>query len=313
MYDIIGDIHGHADELVELLTKLGYSQTAECFRHPQSRKVVFCGDFIDRGPHIPDVVRIAKAMVEGDAALAVMGNHEFNALAFHTRDPASPGNYLRVHNKKNVQQHSHTQNQFSAEELEESLNWFRTLPAAIDLGELRVVHACWHSADIQAIEDYSEKCGAFTPAFLKHATTKGSTLFNAIERVMKGPELPLPDGMTVEDKEGNTRHRIRIRWFDSPNRHTWATYSLPIKSHLPQTPIPTNAPAVPYADDAPPLFVGHYWLPDNEPAPLKSNIACLDYSVARHGMMCAYRFDGGTSLSKDRFVTVKSHDRGDTA
>ena len=72
MYDIIGDIHGHADELVELLAKLGYQESAGCFRHPQSRQAVFCGDFIDRGPNIPDVVRIAKSMVENDAALAVM-------------------------------------------------------------------------------------------------------------------------------------------------------------------------------------------------------------------------------------------------
>jgi len=77
MYDIIGDIHGHADELVTLLEQLGYREQNACFRHP-SRKVIFCGDFVDRGPHIPDVVRIARKMVEQDAALAVMGNHEFN-------------------------------------------------------------------------------------------------------------------------------------------------------------------------------------------------------------------------------------------
>ena len=73
MYDIIGDIHGHADELVTLLEQLGYREQNACFRHP-SRKVIFCGDFVDRGPHIPDVVRIARKMVEQDAALAVMGS-----------------------------------------------------------------------------------------------------------------------------------------------------------------------------------------------------------------------------------------------
>ena len=92
MYDIIGDIHGHADELVTLLGRLGYTEQQSCFRHP-SRKVIFCGDFVDRGPHIPDVVRIARAMVEQDAALAVMGNHEFNALAFHTPHPEVEGEF----------------------------------------------------------------------------------------------------------------------------------------------------------------------------------------------------------------------------
>ena len=135
MYDIIGDIHGHADELVELLEKLGYMETHGCFRHPD-RKVIFCGDFIDRGPNIPDTVRIAKSMVENDAALAVMGNHEFNALAFHTEDPRQPGIFLRPHDSKNLHQHAETQRQFDTSELEDALNWFRTLPVALDLGSL---------------------------------------------------------------------------------------------------------------------------------------------------------------------------------
>ena len=216
MYDIIGDIHGHADELVELLTKLGYADVGGCFRHPQRRKAIFCGDFIDRGPNIPDVVRIAKSMVQNDAALAVMGNHEFNALAYHSKDPACPENYLRPHNKKNEQQHSQTQQQFDADELQAALDWFATLPAALDLGQLRIVHACWNDSDIQTIAAGALKYGAFSPSFLKLATTKGSSLFQSIERVMKGPELPLPEGVTVTDKEGNIRKRIRIRWFSLP-------------------------------------------------------------------------------------------------
>ena len=310
MYDIIGDIHGHADELVELLAKLGYQESAGCFRHPQSRKAIFCGDFIDRGPSIPDVVRIAKSMVEGDAALAVMGNHEFNALAYHTRDPHSPEKFLRPHTKKNQHQHAQTQQQFDELELEVALAWFRTLPSALDLGSFRVVHACWHDADLKRIQEAVVEFGAFTPQFLKQATTEGMRLFDSIERVLKGPELALPEGTTVTDKEGNLRKRIRIRWFESPLSHTWATYSLPVKDNLPATSVPRTAPAVPYPADAPPVFVGHYWLPDQQPGPLKPNIACLDYSVAKHGMLCGYRFDGESTLSREKFVTVNSRHSG---
>ena len=40
-YDIIGDIHGHADELHALLDKLGHrTGTAS---HPEGRKVIFLG------------------------------------------------------------------------------------------------------------------------------------------------------------------------------------------------------------------------------------------------------------------------------
>lgn len=310
VYDIIGDIHGHADELVELLTKLGYVETQGCFRHAD-RSVIFCGDFIDRGPHIPDVVRIARNMVEGDAALAVMGNHEFNALAYHTEDPTSPGKYLRPHNSRNRKQHLHTQEQFSPKDLQQALDWFRTLPVAIERDGLRVVHACWNLSAIEVIRGSIAEYGSFSPDFLKLATAKQHTLFKAIECVMKGPELSLPDGITVTDKEGNIRKRIRIRWFESPINQTWATYSLPIKSNLPQTAVPGDAPASPYPADAPPVFVGHYWLPEQSPSALKPNIACLDYSVAKHGMMCSYRYDGEQSLSDAKFVTVQSHSIGD--
>jgi len=310
MYDIIGDIHGHADELVELLTVLEYTEAGGCFRHPD-RKMLFCGDFIDRGPRIPDVVRIVKSMVEGDAAKAVMGNHEFNALAFHTPDPVEPGKFLRPHNSQNRRQHQATQDQFSPDDLADALAWFRTLPPALDLGNVRVVHACWNSEFLKLIDQAIQQHGAYSVDFLRKATDRSDPLFYAIECVMKGPELKLPDGLTVTDKEGNIRKRIRIRWFDSPDGQTWATYSLPVKTNLPTVAVPADAPAVPYPADAPPVFVGHYWLPEPKPEPLTPNVACLDYSVAKHGMLCAYRFDGEATISADKFVTVRSHDQGD--
>ena len=311
MYDIIGDIHGHADELVELLLKLGYKDGNECFRHP-SRQVVFCGDFVDRGPQIPEAVKIARKMVEGQAALAVMGNHEFNAIAFHTEAPDSPGTFLRPHNAKNARQHRATCEQFEAGELADALGWFCTLPTSLELDGLRIVHACWSDHQRKIIADALPSSGKMDAAFLQRATNPHDPVFRAIECTLKGPELALPAGTTVTDKEGNTRKRIRIRWFESPVGHTWATYSLPKKSNLTNDPVPQDAPAVPYPDDAPPVFVGHYWLPQSQPAPLQHNVACVDYSVAKHGMLCAYRFDGETRLSADHFVTVPSRVEGAT-
>ena len=52
-YDIIGDIHGYADVLETLLRKLGYEKPTGIWRHPAGRKVLFLGDFIDRGPDDP--------------------------------------------------------------------------------------------------------------------------------------------------------------------------------------------------------------------------------------------------------------------
>lgn len=81
-FDIIGDIHGCFDELRELLTQLGYviqeseSSFGYSVSHPLSRRVVFLGDLVDRGPQIVAVLRLVMAMVDRDLALCVKGNHE---------------------------------------------------------------------------------------------------------------------------------------------------------------------------------------------------------------------------------------------
>jgi predicted MPP superfamily phosphohydrolase len=75
MIDIIGDIHGHADKLEELLVKLSYSKENGYYTHP-NRTVLFIGDYIDRGPKIRETLEIVKAMVDNKSAIALMGNHE---------------------------------------------------------------------------------------------------------------------------------------------------------------------------------------------------------------------------------------------
>jgi protein phosphatase len=80
-FDLIGDVHGCADELEELLGRLGYApDEASVWRHPQGRKVVFLGDLVDRGPRVPDVLRIAMGMVKAGSALCVPGNHDEKLL-----------------------------------------------------------------------------------------------------------------------------------------------------------------------------------------------------------------------------------------
>lgn len=83
-FDIIGDVHGCAGELVDLLGKLGYgvrlSGTGDGRRAhvtlSAGRRVVFVGDLVDRGPNAPDVLRIVMALVADAGALAVPGNHD---------------------------------------------------------------------------------------------------------------------------------------------------------------------------------------------------------------------------------------------
>jgi len=76
-FDIVGDVHGCADELEELLGELGYAPGEDAaWRHPEGRRAVFVGDLVDRGPRIADVLRIVMGMVEAGTGLAVPGNHD---------------------------------------------------------------------------------------------------------------------------------------------------------------------------------------------------------------------------------------------
>lgn len=68
-YDVIGDVHGHADALERLLEALGYTKRNGVHRHP-TRTVVFAGDFVDRGPQQRAVLSIARTMVTAGAAQA---------------------------------------------------------------------------------------------------------------------------------------------------------------------------------------------------------------------------------------------------
>ena len=77
-FDLIGDIHGCGAELVALLQRLGYTGSPP--RHPDGRRVIFLGDLVDRGPEIPQVLRLAMDMVEAGSALCLPGNHEMKLL-----------------------------------------------------------------------------------------------------------------------------------------------------------------------------------------------------------------------------------------
>jgi protein phosphatase len=75
-FDIIGDIHGCADELQELLGRLGYApDAAGIWRHAQGRRFVSLGDLTDRGPNSVEVLRIVTRAVGAGAALYTPGNH----------------------------------------------------------------------------------------------------------------------------------------------------------------------------------------------------------------------------------------------
>ena len=201
-YDIIGDIHGHSEELKALLETMGYLNQDGCYRHP-NRQAIFLGDFIDRGPDQIGVLSVVMAMCEQGAARSVMGNHEFNALAFHTQNPNQQGTWLRPRTNKNIHQHLQFLDEYlnadDKGELDRVLNFFWSLPLWLELDGLRVVHACWEQRHIDALGNDNR----LSMRRLVEASTKGTTAYNAIESLLKGVEIELPEGVSAE-VEGTT-------------------------------------------------------------------------------------------------------------
>jgi hypothetical protein len=300
-YDIIGDIHGCGRTLESLLSKLGYLQEDGVYRHPE-RTAVFLGDFIDRGPHQRDVISIVKPMIESGAAQSVMGNHEYNAIAFATRDERK-GGYLRAHSDRNLKQHEEFLDEYAFDSADhrEVIDWFKSLPMWLELDGIRVIHACWDWVFIEQIGD-----PLITNELLLASCDNEQWQFDAIETLLKGKELPLPAGHHFNDKFGNPRHDIRVRWWDQ-SADTYKKAFLGPESALTQIPDDeiNGDHLIDYSHDAPPVFLGHYWM-EGEPEPLAANIACTDYSVAKAGgKLAAYRWDGEQVLDKAKYVAVE--------
>lgn len=310
-YDIIGDLHGYADELRALLAKLGYIERDGVYRHPD-RIAIFIGDFIDRGPKIRETLQIVRAMVDAGTALALMGNHELNALHFHT--PDGNGDHLRSHtvgSGKNVKQHQATLDQIAIpapEEWAEWLTWFRTLPLYLDLGALRLVHAAWDAEHIAFLNGGNR----LHDELLFKSAVKGTAEYKAIEALLKGPEIRLPDPHTFTDKGGVVRRDIRVKWWLAGEGRTYHDLCMPESETVPKVPVPsTGSSARGYGAAEPPVIVGHYWLPPTTPEPLAPNVGCVDYSVAKEGgMLAAYRWDGERVLDAGKFVTVPRLESG---
>jgi hypothetical protein len=304
LYDIIGDIHGRPEKLTALLSKMGYQERAGAWRHP-TRTALFVGDFIDRGPGQVATLTIVRAMVDAGAAIALMGNHEFNAIAWHTRDPRNEGEHLRLHTAKNRHQHA----AFLAEvedtpRHDEWVNWFMTLPLWLETPHIRAVHACWHPAQMAAIAPLLGPGQTLTPALLEAASRKGSREYEAVEDIVKGLEVDLPAQVCFTDKDGNVRRRTRVRWWDetATTYRAAALVGLHDSSQLPETPIPESS-RVAY-DNLKPVFFGHYWFTGN-PVIVSPKACCVDYSAARDGEpLVAYRYSGEQDLTPANLVSA---------
>lgn len=302
MYDFIGDIHGHSEALEALLKKLDYHKTAGVYRHPE-RKVIFVGDFVDRGPDSRGALTLARNMCEADMAQAVMGNHEYNAICLYEQH--ENGEYYRARTYKNLRQQAMCLLNFRKDPdvYQDFRKWMMSLPVFLELPNgIRVAHASWDNALIDFMKsEYGG--GQINTKFLKESRVEGTKERDVVGACLVGQELELPAGVTFNDSDGRARNDMRVKWWADPNGKTYKEVGL--SGDFPNDPIPQEVidTIKTYPETDPIFFFGHYWL-KGTPHIQKPNICCLDFSIAKNGVLTAYRYDGEEVLDNKNLVWV---------
>ncbi|MBT8764758.1 metallophosphoesterase [Pseudomonas boanensis] len=308
-YDLIGDVHGCALSLERLLDLLGYCKRGDVWQHPQ-RMALFLGDIIDRGPRIREALHLVHAMVEAGQALCIMGNHEYNALGWSTLAPPGSGRqFVREHTPRHARLIKETLDQFEGHPADwhDFLRWFYELPLFIDTGHFRMVHACWDADTVEALRTrYGD--GRIDEAFLQAAADPRSFSSQVFDRLLRGTDLPLPGGMTLTGSDGFTRSVFRTKfWADDPQTYGDVVFqpdALPEQVASQPLSRAHKSRLLSYGAEEPLLFIGHYWR-RGRPAPIRPNLACLDYSAVMYGKLVAYRLDQEHRLDPDKFVWVE--------
>ncbi len=180
--------------------------------------------------------------------------------------------------------------------LREALGWLRGLPLVWEDEGFRAVHACW---DEGAVGRLMHTGG---PVLREDDFLPGAwgPRARAVDVLLNGPELLLPRNAMKDRRNA----RVRTKWW-MPGAATWREAAYPEEPGLPEGPLPSGAHRAfrPYGADQPPVFFGHYGFP--KPArPLLPNVACLDFAVARDGVLGGYRWEGERVLRRSGFVRL---------
>lgn len=297
-YFIIGDVHGYASKLKELLVHLGFQLLNGVYVHPEKKKAIFVGDYIDRGTEEEAVIDIVRGMVKADSGIALMGNHEFNAICYATK---GVDGFIRRHNEKNRMQHQAFLDEypFGTEKHTDVINWFKTLPLFFEDENLRVIHAAWVSSHIEKIRPHLSKGNTLNSDLLLQFESK-NWVYDTIETLLKGVEYKLPNKMVWNDKDGVERDSMRFNWFKSVDSVTYKNCALSIPDYVDLPDIEIENADVPYNENEV-VFFGHYWM-TGVPEIQTPQTACVDYSVAKGGNLICYHWKGEKTLNNSNFI-----------
>ena len=314
--DIVGDIHGEIDALQDLLRHLGYDKNG---RHPENRRLVFVGDFVDRGVDSVAVVRKIQHLTD-NGHCAILGNHELNLLHGDQKDGAG----WFFERQREREKHRYVQYKIATEqEKEEIINYINTLPIALENKNLRVIHAAWLSSKIKQIRALGN--------------IDAKTAFAQFRQKAKAEEKNQPWYAQYVAQHAFYHQHHRDEYFDMPYLSAVGAYDLyhgeahPMRAVSCGTEMAADKPFYAagrwrfvtrnpwwddYEDDIP-VIIGHYWrewnfhhnhnklftaLP-NQWLGKKKNVFCVDFSigalwktrlpqssfVAKQFRLCAFR------------------------
>jgi len=315
---VIGDVHGHLEPLEALLEKAGFNFTNGAWRNPDCR-AIFLGDFIDRGPQQLEVLDLVRRMLDAGSAVACMGNHEFNAIAWATedRDAVAEGHlkHYRARNENNYRTHRAFLEAVGNDSPlhKEMVAWFASLPLWLDLPDLRAVHACWHKGHQEALLEHLDDNLVLTEEGLHAVFRKGTEAYKAAEVVLKGPEILLPPGVSYVDGDGTQRTKTRVRWWQDGHEsyRSAALVDETTALQLPDDPLPPSSRVE--LDDGKPLFFGHYWF-SGTPFLISEKRTCLDFSIVKDGYLAGYLLRAGEQLlSEENLIWAGAGPRIDAA
>jgi hypothetical protein len=144
-------------------------------------------------------------------------------------------------------------------------------------------------------------------SFLYDSAERGGFEWQVADRLLRGTSLPLPDNSMMISEDGYRRHVYRTKfWTRHPCVHNDVVFQPdPLPHHLGCLPLTEQEKQqlLYYSENSLPLFIGHYWR-QGIPEPLRSNIACLDYSAVKQGKLVAYRMDAEKCIDPDKFVWI---------
>lgn len=214
--DVVGDVHGEIDALVDLLRHLGYSDSG---RHRDDRRLVFLGDLTDRGPDSPSVVDLVRDLVGAGQARCVLGNHDLNILLGQQKH--DNGWFF---SRALIDEDRSLVRQAAADDsIRRSVTaFFRTLPLVLERDDVRIVHACWQREMVDlartasdAVELYREHAEMIEAALDGRDLDK---IDRGLEHQNRNPVKVLTSGLerrteTPFEASGKLRYEARVAWW----------------------------------------------------------------------------------------------------